>query len=324
MNLFWLTKHQQQWQASIKTDHKPQAVIISGHQGVGKKSLLDLLLADLLCGAQQPACGACQNCRLFQLGSHPDIKKLVPDKNLIKVSMVREVTQFFTSTPHCSAHKVAIIEEAHLMNKAAANALLKILEEPPGSGMLFLITNHKQSLMPTIRSRCVELAVHLTPDEELRLPDWLSEQGDWQVDQIVDALQLSDHHPLSALQILQDEQLDLVNEHLDLILQVLSGQASVSAVARQLSELEDLQFWQHLQRYFLGLIKSLLNPRIPEINAAHPLNQFMKKAPKVVHILIELNDLIQMIMVNLNTQIKKQLLIESVLIEIKKPFNGGR
>lgn len=324
VNHFWLNKHQQQWQEAIARDHKPQAVIISGESGVGTRELLNRVLADLLCNQSDTACGQCQNCRLQKLGSHPDIKALKPEKNLIKVSMVREVTDFFTSTPHCSQHKVAIIDQAHLMNTPAANALLKILEEPPGSGILFLLTNSKQRLMPTIKSRCVELAVQLTPEEQQQLPAWLSQQGDYAAPTIQDALLLTDHQPLAALQVLQDDLLTVISDQLNLMHEALTGRISVSAAAKQLSELEEQHLWQHLQRYLLQLIKSLLSPGVREINSSHPLNQFVKKAPKVVHILIELTDLIQMIMVNLNTQLKKQLLIESVLIDIKKPFTGGR
>jgi DNA polymerase-3 subunit delta' len=324
MNMYWLDKHLAQWRTSISSDHKPQAVIISGHQGMGKRALLDQILADLLCQQAEQACGACQNCRLQQLGSHPDIKRLLPEKHLIKVSMVREITGFFTSTPHCSAHKVAVIEQAHLMNTAAANALLKILEEPPASGVLFLLTEHKQRLMPTIKSRCVELNVRLDTDEEHKLADWVASQTDHPSEAIQAALQLTDHQPLTSLRLLQEEQLSVINQQLDVFHQVLSGQASVSAAAKQLSEVEDPQIWQHLQRHFLQLIKSQLGAENAEINTNHPLNQFVKKAPKVIHILIELTDLIRSVMLNLNTQIKKQLLIESVLIEIKKPFYGGR
>ncbi len=321
MTHFWLEKHLHQWRESLSSDRKPQAVILSGEPGMGKATLLKQIIADLLCRKDTPACGECQNCRLNQQGHHPDVDRLVPENNLIKVKMIRSLTDFFVSTPHCSDHKLAVIESAHLMNPASANALLKVLEEPPTRGLLFLVTDSKHRLMPTIKSRCINLDVSTTKDEKLQLLPWLKQQGSWSESDVADALMLADWQPLTALELLQTDGLSDFTRYLDLIYKSSTQQQSIVEVAKILAEIDDMQTWQWLHRYNSQLIKSLLEPKISAISADHPLNLLIKKKPKVLHIIVKFADMINGVMLNFNTQIKKQLLIESLLIDFKSELN---
>jgi len=323
MNNYWLNKHLDQWRESLSSDRKPQAVIFNGSQGMGKSILLEQIIADLLCRISTPACGECQNCRLNHQGYHPDVDRLIPENNLIKVKMIRSLTDFFISTPHCSDHKIAVIEEAHLMNPASANALLKVLEEPPSRGLLFLVTDSKHRLMPTIRSRCISLNVMLNANEKQQLLPWLQQQGQWTESHVLDALMLTDWQPLTALDLLKSDGVEQFNQYLDLLYHSSIEKQSVSEVAKLLAEIESLETWQLLHRYNSQLIKSLLKPNIPTISAKHPLNQLIKKKPKVLHIIVKFADMINVIMINFNTQIKKQLLIESLLIDLKRALNRG-
>jgi DNA polymerase-3 subunit delta' len=333
MNYFWLDKHVKQWNASITHDHKPQAVIVSGNEGIGKTELLNQVMADLICRKISPGhCGECQNCTLFKQGYHPDIHRIEPEKNVVKVKMIRELTEFFTSTPHCSDYKIAVINQADYMNVAAANALLKILEEPPSRGILFLITNSKHQLMPTIKSRCISLDVVISNTEKSQLSGWLQAQtgehsaADMVVHEqsIKAALILTDYQPISALNLLQNNQLDEFTAQLDALYTAFNQDASVSVVAKQIIDNQSSHNWALLQRYFLQLLKSGFSPNQHEIFHNHPLNQLIKKSPKVIHIIIKITELIEQFMLNLNTQIKDQLLLESMLVEIKNEFSHGR
>lgn len=330
MKYFWLDKHLKQWNASIKHDHKPQAVIVSGNEGTGKAALLNFIIADLVCRATDSGhCGECQNCRLYKQGYHPDVHRVTPEKNVVKVKMIRELTEFFTSTPHCSDYKVAVINQADCMNIAAANALLKVLEEPPSRGILFLMTDAKHQLMPTIKSRCISLDVVLSTDEKSALSNWLEEQAENITDNdpvkqksaIQDALILSDYQPVSALQLLQNDQLSEFKTQLDGLYAAFNQEVSVSEIAKQMIDNQNSDNWAYLQRYFLQLLKSGLNSNQHEIFLNHPLNLLIKKSPKVVHIIIKITELIQKFVLNLNTQVKDQLLLESILLDIKNEFN---
>ena len=332
MNYYWLDKHLSQWNAAISHDHKPQAVIVSGTEGTGKSELLQQITADLVCRQVSSGhCGECQNCTLHKQGYHPDVHCVEPEKNVVKVKMIRELTEFFTSTPHCSDYKIAVINQAECMNVAAANALLKVLEEPPSRGILFLLTDSKHQLMPTIKSRCISLDVLITPTEKTKLSAWLqgqlsSESGNQTVSDersIKDALTLSDYQPKSALNLLKNNQLEEFKIQLDGLFAAFNQDLSVSVVAKQMIDSQNSNNWAYLQRYCMQLLKSNFNQNQHEIYTNHPLNQLIKKSPKVIHIIIKITYLIQQIMLNLNTQIKDQLLLESMLVEIKNEFNHG-
>ncbi len=324
MKNFWLAKHLSQWQAAIDTDHKPQAVIISGVPGIGKHELLHMIMADMVCRETPHGhCGQCQNCTLLRQGYHPDVDQVEPEKNIVKVKMIRELTEFFTSTPHCSDYKIAVIDQAESMNVAAANALLKVLEEPPSRGLLLLVTDTKHQLMPTIRSRCITLDVHLNKEDKSKLPAWLQEQTGQDNYVVNDALTLSDFQPLTAKSLLESDQLKTFKNQLDGFYQVLTAQSPISLIAKQLIEGLEPADWALMQRYCLHLIKSHYNKNQHEVFATHPLNQIIKKSPKVTNIIIKFNELIQQFMLNLNTQIKTQLLLESLLVEIKNEVGHG-
>lgn len=324
MENYWLDKHLAQWQAAMDHNHKPQAVIIGGADGLGKLDLVKLIINDLLCRVETNGhCGQCQNCTLFKHGHHPDIELVVPEKNVIKVKMIRELTDFFTSTPHCSDYKIAIIQEAELMNVAASNALLKVLEEPPSRGILFLVTDSKHQMMPTIRSRCISLDVYLNQDEKSLMSDWLQQKSGQDQLSVNDALLLCDYQPLTALDVLESEQLDQFKKQLDAFHAAITHQESTTQIAKYLTDNSTKSDWLLMQRYCLQLLKNKFDGKQSEVFADHPLNQIIKKSPKVVHIIIKLADLIQQFMLNLNTQIKTQLLLESMLVEIKSEVNLG-
>ncbi|WP_223789001.1 DNA polymerase III subunit delta' [Marinicella meishanensis] len=325
MKLFWLEKHLAQWHAALANDHKPQAVIVNAPPGMGKHNLLQQILADLLCRVDQNGhCGTCQNCRLLAAGHHPDVDWVRPEKNLIKVKAIRELTEFFTSTPHCSDYKVAIIDQAESMNTAAANALLKVLEEPPSRGLLFLVTESRHQLMPTIKSRCITLDVVLNAAEKQQLADWLTAQTGQDQAAVNDALILTDWQPMTCQSLLETGHLQQFQQQLDVLVQVLNEHISTAQGAKSLNEGFTLNDWSMLQRHGLHLMKSQWQAMSHEVFANHSLNQIIKNSPKVTHIIIKLNELIQQFMLNFNTQIKPQLLLESLLIEIKNELNHGR
>jgi len=318
MSYFWLDKHLKEWQSAIAGDRKPQAVIINGPQGLGKQQLVSAIVNDLLCRqSTESPCGQCQNCLLLAGGHHPDVIRVAPEKNVIKVDMIREVTAFFTSTPHCSDYKLACLTAAETMNVSAANALLKVLEEPPGRGLLFLLTDNKHQLMPTIRSRCISLDVHVNQQEQQPVLAWLSEQSEADPQAVAEAWVICDGQPLTTLAYLEAAKTGTFTQYLDLLLAALAGQTAVTQVAKSMAEQLNINDWVMLQRYCLQLAKSELSPQVTEVCQGHPLSQLIKKSPKVINTVIKIADLIQQFVLNLNTQIKTQLLLESYLIEIK-------
>lgn len=101
-------------------------------------------------------CNRCRSCAKIDAFMHPDIITVIPESNntAIKIGQIRELCGALASKPHEAKMRVVIIEDAHAMNKEAANAILKILEEPPERTIFLLIANDLNNLLPTIISRC--------------------------------------------------------------------------------------------------------------------------------------------------------------------------
>jgi DNA polymerase III subunit delta' len=181
-----------------RTARLPHALLIHGARGAGKLALAERIAQYLLCeDAARKPCGACEGCRWFLAGSHPDWRRIEPEalarapaaepeegdapakkgkpSTEIKVEQVRDLAGFLNLRSHRGRLRVALVHPAEDMNPTAANALLKGLEEPPAGAVFLLVSHRPAQLLPTIRSRCVALPVPIPPREEAL--EWLSAQG---------------------------------------------------------------------------------------------------------------------------------------------------
>jgi DNA polymerase-3 subunit delta' len=102
-------------------------------------------------------CGACRQCRKIEANSHPDVIRLQPAGQFIKIDQIRALCQTLAMKPYEARVRVVIITNAQTMNPAAGNALLKMLEEPPAGTVLILLASHVSDLLPTIVSRCQQI-----------------------------------------------------------------------------------------------------------------------------------------------------------------------
>lgn len=146
------------------------AWLLTGPQGVGKATFAYRAARRLLGARPDPQRGLLGTrpddpvARLVSAMSHPDLlvlERLIEKdrlKKTISVDQARDLPDFFSKSPSLAKARVAIVDAADDLNANAANALLKILEEPPQHGVLFLISHAPGRLLPTIRSRCRRLA----------------------------------------------------------------------------------------------------------------------------------------------------------------------
>ena len=202
----------------------PRALMLAGRPGLGKRAIALFLAESLLCETQRKelkACGTCASCRLYQVGNHPDLRMIEvgqeedgppsgsadeevgaskkPSRQ-ISVEKIRTLVDFVTLTSHRGGAKVILIAPAEAMHPGAANAILKILEEPPGDTYFLLVSHQPERLLPTIRSRCFHLAFAL-PETRHAL-DWLEEQG---IERAELALAQGGYAPLAAIDRARDE-----------------------------------------------------------------------------------------------------------------------
>jgi DNA polymerase-3 subunit delta' len=113
------------------------------------------------------ACGLCSACMKVAVHSHPDVHRLMPtDKSTIALQAVRSLCERLSLRPSEAAWKVVIISPAHALGPAAQNALLKTLEEPPGDTLFLLLCRSRNSLLPTIVSRCQSLTLKLPSEAQ--------------------------------------------------------------------------------------------------------------------------------------------------------------
>ena len=119
------------------------AYLIVGSAGVGKRHFSNCLAGALLCekSAESAPCGQCSRCALTEAGTHPDITRLdwLDKARVISVDQIRKLTQQLTLTTSYGPYRVAIINKTHTMTRAAANSLLKTLEEPGAGCILCLL-----------------------------------------------------------------------------------------------------------------------------------------------------------------------------------------
>ncbi len=152
------------------------AYLFAGLRGVGKRRTADALAGALLCPHRTDAgaCGSCAACRKCAEGNHPDLFVVLPEalqpdwkpppgkdrkpSEEIKIERIRELQGELQFHPLEAKAKLAIIDEADRMTAAAANSLLKILEEPPEATHFVLVSALPHRLPATIRSRCQTIA----------------------------------------------------------------------------------------------------------------------------------------------------------------------
>jgi len=177
----WLAPNLAQLETALRAGNLGHAWLISGPAGVGKVNLALALAHRLFDDAAEPpgtldadAALAAMAARHEPADRHPDLHWLYPeeDKETISVDQVRDVIERFTLTAHGGGAKVALIEPAEALTAAAANALLKTLEEPTPRAYL-LLTSHQPGRLPaTVRSRCQQLALGLP--SPATVAEWLA------------------------------------------------------------------------------------------------------------------------------------------------------
>jgi DNA polymerase-3 subunit delta' len=185
----------------------PHAMLLVGPPGIGKRALAEHFAQALLCESPHTSghpCGQCGACRWFTEGNHPDYRAVIPEvlqpdpelaaaadegavpepgtarskaapSKVIKIGQIRALDSFFNVGTHRAGRRLLLVYPADALNTDAANALLKVLEEPPQATHFLLVTSRPSDVLPTIRSRCARMTIG-QPDTAMVMT-WLQEQG---------------------------------------------------------------------------------------------------------------------------------------------------
>lgn len=183
------------------------ALLLHAAPGNGDTELLYALSRWLLCQQHngEKSCGECHSCRLMLAGNHPDYHILAPEegKSSLGIESVRQLIENLCSHANQDGAKVVWLPQSELLTEAAANALLKTLEEPPAKTYFLLASHTPARLLATLRSRCFYW--HLaSPTEQLGL-QWLNQQSAGSPTERLTALRLHNGAPIAAKQLLEPE-----------------------------------------------------------------------------------------------------------------------
>ena len=160
-------------QQLVRVGRIPHALLFSGMAGIGKAALAREFAKFLNCRGEDPSgCqDRCVSCRRIESGQHPDLLWLAPEGNYIKIEQIRTLRGRLRFRPFEAKWRIVVIQDAQQLKEEAANALLKVLEEPPQWNVIVLLVLEPQMLLPTLVSRCCQ--VRLQPLEDAQITDYL-------------------------------------------------------------------------------------------------------------------------------------------------------
>ena len=170
-----LIGHQEQWKflrKGMELKRIPHALLFCGPEKIGKRTLAVEFVKFLNCSEKdinKKPCQTCWACRAIQKNSHPDLITISPkaDSKEIQISQIRELIRKLSFKPHSSSFKAAILDQAHSMTREAQGSFLKLLEEPGGNAVLFLITEYPEMLLGTIISRVQKIKFFPVKNDEI-------------------------------------------------------------------------------------------------------------------------------------------------------------
>lgn len=201
----WLRPHFEQLVNGYQSGRGHHALLIQALPGMGDDALIYAISRLLMC--QQPqgskSCGQCRSCQLMQAETHPDYYTLEPEKgkSTLGIDAVRAVSEKLYERARLGGAKVVWLKDAALLTEAAANAMLKTLEEPPENTWFLLACREPGRLLATLRSRC--RLHHLDVPQEEWAVSWLQREVTASQETALTALRLCGGAPAAALALLQ-------------------------------------------------------------------------------------------------------------------------
>lgn len=265
--------------------NKHHGLLVTAQPGTGLREFAVELSRFWLCDnpnlLESDYCGNCQSCRLFEAGTHPDFNAVISEyeavngriellssfsdrfldskdrakkakpSRVIAVDQIRKLISTFSNHSHISESRVCLVMPADRLNTNAANALLKLLEEPPSNSIFILATAEPGRLPKTILSRCVMCALtNPTASESL---EWL--QAELPTSAVESALELSGYQPINARTMIESGELEERQNYLGGLIRTLENKVYPLDLAQKAAKME----FDSILVWFQQFIRDLVN-----------------------------------------------------------------
>jgi len=322
--------HAQQWQrlvAARDAGRLPHALLLAGRAGLGKGYFARRLAASLLCtqrAADGDACGQCQSCHLVRAGSHPDLIRVEPESEgkMIRIDAIRQLSDKSMLAAQEASFRVIVIEPADAMNRAAANALLKTLEEPASRTVLVLVSSQADRLMPTIRSRCQLVRFAVPPREQvMQWVEGVTEGADPEA-----LYAISGGAPLTLLRAAEEQWLDTDQALIEELSQLKQRQSNPLVVVEKWEKRPIQRMLDGLKRCLSDLVK--VGQGLPGDGLYHPaLHGHLQTLAQGIDLskVFRFLDDIMVVERGLTSNLNEQMILEGLAaqwLEMTRP--GGR
>lgn len=319
--------HNKQWQIfrhAVTHSRLPHALLLVGIKGVGKTSFADCLMRSLLCANTTVngfGCDSCHACRLISGKVHPNVLLIEPENDVIKVDQIRAINDFLSLTSLNGIYRIVVVNSSSTMNINAANALLKILEEPTPNSLLLLLTDNERLPM-TIKSRCQRMTFTIPTTEDALT--WLRQQSipKSKEKQIELLLALAQGAPLQALKLIEvDETLQSRQAILNVFGQTKKEMIDPVQAARSLEGI-DIKFVIDVGlSWVLDLLRCQHDADASWISNPDwvaQLKTIAKKTarPQLIRLMNYLQQCRTVVMSNLN--INKHLMLETIFLRLRE------
>lgn len=296
----------------LERDQLPHALLIEGPEHIGKTRFALALARLLLC--QRPDaglnCGQCHSCELSAAGGHGDFRWLEPEEKsrVIKIEQIRKLLALTSMTASFGLRKVVVITPAESMNGAAANALLKSLEEPAKDTYLILVSQRIQGLPATVRSRCQKLRLDI-PDPDA-CHAWLDQvTGDAQRSSTL--LELAGGRPLLAEQLYRDDGFEHKAAVQQALRKLVAGETGTSDLSPLLADQELSKILAQMTVELQSLLRQLDRDGL--------VGRQGRGAFSLLDEVVQLQRAI-----NAGANPNRQLLLDALLVKFQRELGEGR